>query len=274
MIIDCHMHTPLCGHAVGEPREYVDSAARQGIDLITFTCHIPMDDVGFGNEQIRMHKDQLPAYLDAVGDAAEYGRSHGVEVLCGIEAEYFADEAALGSMDDTLASHPFDFVLGSLHHQVPIYRDRLRASGLDQDPAIIDDYFQTLATGARTGRYNSMSHPDVIRIYGTVTHFIPQQHEDSIRAFLAAARDSDTCIEVNTSGLFKGVYELHPDPLILKWAHEMGVPLTIGSDAHVPERVGGAFDTVLPLLSQIGFRHLHYFKQGQRQKIDLSEQLR
>ena len=44
---DCHMHTPLCGHAYGEPEEYVDQAASIGISLITFTCHIPMDGDGY-----------------------------------------------------------------------------------------------------------------------------------------------------------------------------------------------------------------------------------
>ena len=37
------------------------------------------------------------------------------------------------------------------------------------------------------------------------------------------------------SGLNKGVYEVHPDPIILKWAQEMGCKLTIGSDSHRPE---------------------------------------
>ena len=55
---DCHMHTPLCGHAYGDPVEYVEAAAESGVSLVTFTCHIPMKDDRFAQEGIRMrHSD-------------------------------------------------------------------------------------------------------------------------------------------------------------------------------------------------------------------------
>ena len=36
------MHTPLCGHAEGEPTEYAAQAARVGLTEIGFTEHAPM----------------------------------------------------------------------------------------------------------------------------------------------------------------------------------------------------------------------------------------
>jgi hypothetical protein len=39
-----------------------------------------------------------------------------------------------------------------------------------------------------------------------------------IREFLQAVVDADMCMEINTSGLTKVDFEVHPDPLILNWA--------------------------------------------------------
>ena len=97
MNVDCHMHTTLCGHAIGAPLEYAMAALEKGIDLITITCHIPMAGEAFGQAGIRMRRDQLEGYIALVEDTAEQARAFDVEVLCGIEAEVFPDEAHMES---------------------------------------------------------------------------------------------------------------------------------------------------------------------------------
>ncbi len=269
MLLDCHMHTPLCGHASGAPREYVRAAAAKGIKLITFTCHIPLDDPAFGGPGIRMARSRLAEYVDLIADAAAFGKTLGVEVLRGIEGEIFPDTAVMAEVDAVLAAQPFDFVLGSLHHPLRGYRAWLARNNLTTDRAIVQTYFAHLAEGARSRRFHSMSHPDVIRIYDTVSAFEPADYEPCIRAFLSALVEADVCMEVNTSGLIKGAYKVHPDPLILDWAHEYGVKITLGSDAHRPEQVGQHFDTVVPLLRSKGFTQAHYFRGGVRHAVDL-----
>ncbi len=273
MRVDCHMHTPLCGHAVGEPIEYAMMALERGIDLITVTCHIPMEWEAFGQAGIRMRREQLDQYVGMVKEAAEQAKPLGVEMLCGIEAEVFPDEAHLEPMDEILAAYDWDFVLGSLHSHCRSYLEWLKDHKVKDDATIIDCYFRHLRDGVQSGRYDSMSHPDVIRTYGVVGHFDPSEHEEVIREFLQATVEEDMCIEINTSGLNKGAYEVHPDPLILDWAAELGVKLTIGSDSHHPSSVGQHFDTVLSMLRSKGFTDLHYFRGRQRQRIDLPQGL-
>jgi len=267
MLIDCHMHTPLCGHAIGEPEAYVDVARTQGFDLITFTCHIPMDGDDFGGSGIRMDEDRVEEYIALIDQAAKYGENRGVQVLCGIEAEVFPVKERLLLMDDILSKHHFDFVLGSLHAALPSYQRHLASQSILEDEAIIERYFLDLCEGVASGRYHSMSHPDVVRLYGVVNQFNPSSHETTIRMFLQAASDNDVCIEVNTSGLIKGDYVVHPDPIILNWAADIGVKLTIGSDAHRPESVGQKYNEVLPLLKETGFKELHYFIKGERHAV-------
>ena len=218
-----------------------------------------------------MNVDQLNEYYDKVDHARKAGELLGVEVLCGIEGEVFPVASILEEMKDLIMSQPFDFVLGSLHHQLKAYKHWIIDQQLNTDEAIIRDYFRHLTEAARSGLYHSLSHPDVIRIYGTIDSdsFIPDNFEPEIRALLKACVEEGTCLEVNTSGLSKGVFEVHPDPIIIQWAKEEGVKLTIGSDAHAPDRVGQHFDKVLPLLKTIGFNQLHYFRQGSEQIVPI-----
>lgn len=264
------MHTPLCGHAVGDPVAYVEAAAARGIELITFTCHIPMADNRFSQEGIRMAEEELPRYREMVGEAQRSGESLGVEVLYGIEAEIHPDAAYMKPMENILRSEAFDFVLGSLHPMLPAFREHLDSVGADSDPAKVEEYFRCLAEGARSGRYHSLAHPDVIRVYGTLAGpFIPQDHEGPIKSFLDAVGQSGICLEINTSGLIKGDYVVHPDPVITQWALERDIPFTIGSDSHTPERVGHPFAEVLDAFREIGLERLHYFRKGRRHTLSL-----
>ncbi|MGE9290093.1 MAG: histidinol-phosphatase [Puniceicoccales bacterium] len=270
MKIDNHMHTSLCGHAIGTPREYVEAAQAQGIELITFTCHMPMDpDHLFGGRGIRMSMDQLPQYRELVEDARQYGESIGVKVLCGIEGEIFPLPMAMESMKKAIEDQQFDFVLGSLHHQLGGYRDWLDEMQLLEDGDVIRTYFKGLISGVRSGVYDSIAHPDVIRIYGTVEPFPAEAYQAEIEEFLDVLKEEDHCMEVNTSGLIKGVYEVHPAPVVLDWAAERGIKLTMGSDAHAPGQVGQHFDAVREMLRQKGFKSLYYFENRQRKETPL-----
>lgn len=272
MLADCHMHTPLCGHAFGKPEEFVEAAADRGLSLITITCHTPMgDEKLFRGRGIRMRRDQLPEYRAFVEQARRHGEHFGVEVLYGIEAEIYPDEEKLREMDDILASEPFDFVLGSLHQQLNGYRQRWQDAGATTDADRIRIYFEDLAQGAQTGRYHSLAHPDIVRSYGGIEGaFDPVEHEEVIRAFLAVVQASGVCLEINTSGLHKEQFEIHPHPTLLTWVAEAGIPITLGSDAHNPGRVGDFFEEVTERLRGLGFEEVQVFRGGERQAVGLA----
>jgi histidinol-phosphatase (PHP family) len=218
-----------------------------------------------------MPLERLPEYIQRVGEAAEHGKSLGVEVLLGIEAEGYFDEEPLREMDQTLSSAPFDFVLGSLHHHCPGYTRMFSEEELFDDVSRTERYFEDLIRGVYSNRYDSIAHPDVIRDYGGLNRFPPEDFEPLIRRFLQALLETDTCMEINTSGLIKNSFEVHPHPRILDWAAEMGIPLTLGSDAHNPGQVAQYFPRVLNLLQQKGFEELNFFRKRVRQTIPLKD---
>lgn len=271
---DSHMHTPLCGHAFGEPIEFVEAAAGRGLQRITFTCHMPFDEPSFGGARMRMQEADLPRYLEMVGQARARGEELGVEVLTGVEGEIFPDPAVQEAIGAVLQREPFDFILGSMHHHTAAFHEYLDFKGHSgNDDAIVEAYFQALAAAPATGLFHSLSHPDVIRLYGTIEGpFEPARHEAVIREAIQAAVDHDVCWEINTSGRIKGDFVEHPDPLIRKWALEMGLSFTIGSDAHLPNAVGQHFDEVIAAAQAEGLDALHYFRAGERIRVPLDGQ--
>lgn len=272
MLIDCHMHTPLCRHATGTPREVVAAAVAQGLQTITITCHIPMERQDlFRHDHIRMRQHELPEYRAWVEEVRAEAASHELEVLYGIEAEVYPEEEALRGMDEIIAAEKFDFVLGSLHQQLPGYRQRWAQLGATADRDRIEVYFRDLAAGVRTGRYHSLAHPDIVRSYGGIAgEFVPSEHETVIRDFLAAVKESETCLEINTSGLHKEQFLVHPHPDMLRWVAQMDIPITMGSDAHNPGQIGYGFRETRELLKEMGFASVSYFRKSRREQLPLA----
>ena len=116
MIADYHIHTRLCRHAEGEPREYVERAIALGMTEMGFADHLPF----LGGWQPRhdltddwaMRLDELDDYVALVqGLAREY--EDDVRIILGIEADFIPD-----TLDETAAAleqYPFEYVIGSVH---------------------------------------------------------------------------------------------------------------------------------------------------------------
>jgi histidinol-phosphatase (PHP family) len=253
------MHTPLCRHAVGEPAEYVAAAEAAGVDEICFTCHCPMPD--WFDQAPRMRRSELPEYVAMVRAVQDRGP---VSVRLGIEADYFpGTEEYVRAM---LQEYPFDFVLGSVHILCPDYQRRLQETGATSTAAVVELYFDELAAAARTGLFDSISHPDLVKRRAGMD---PHEHEPVIRRALAAIRDADVCLEINTSGLRKYVFEPYPSAPIIRWAAEEGVRFSFGSDSHAPEDVGHAWEEIRRQLLSLGVPEVHRFEQRRRIPVSL-----
>ncbi len=272
MMISCdlHNHTPLCGHATGSPVEYVQAAAERGLSILGFACHIPMASEAFGGPKIRMSFDQVAEYQQIVREAATFGEELGVEVLCGIEAEYFPEPGELEAMDELLRREKFDYVLGSVHPHLSIYQRWFAENGADTDDKKIRFFWQHMTKAARCGRYDAITHPDVVRCHGTVSQFDPTAYEESTGTFLNALNEYGLCMEINSSGLFKDFKVAHPDPVILRWASQQNVPIVIGSDAHDPHQVAGGFNNLEPIILKHGWHNTVIFRSRQREVIPLN----
>jgi len=260
LLYETHSHTPLCNHAVGDPEAYAAVAAQRGLRGLTVTCHNPMPD-GF-SARVRMRPEEIDEYVALVERAGRQWEGQ-VDVRLGLEADYF--EGYEGWLEQQLAAHPFQYVLGSVHPQIDEFRERYR----DDDPREVQKtYFRLLAQAAETGLFDSLAHPDLIKNV-TSEDWQPEALMDVIGAALDRIAATGIAMELNTSGVNKRIAEMNPFPAMLVAMQQRGIPVVIGADAHEPGRVADGYEAALDLLAACGFQETHIFLERQPRPIPI-----
>jgi histidinol-phosphatase (PHP family) len=250
-LYDSHMHTPLCKHAVGHPREYAQAALDAGLSGVTFTDHIPMPE--WYDAPWRMRRDQLAQYVETVQETqAEFaGR---LEIGLGLEADFHPGTEAY--VEEVLAAHPWDYVIGSVHY--------IGAWGFDNPEFVAEyerrdlgglyrHYYALIEGAARSGLFDAIGHLDLPKKFG--------HHDPGGKAALRVL-DSVAALglslDYNTAGERKPVGEAYPSPALLDAAAARGIPLVLGSDAHAPAEVGYHFSAAAERVLLAGGRLVNY----------------
>ena len=264
ILFESHSHTPLCNHAEGNPTEYAAVALARGLRGLIVTCHNPMPD-GFSHH-VRMREDQFDEYVALVAKTREewLGR---VDVRLGLEADYF--DGCEAYLEKQLASADFHFVLGSVHPQIPEFRAKYWHS---DEVEVQRTYFRLLAQSAETGLFDSLAHPDLIKNV-TSKVWYPDAIMDDIRHALDRIAASGVAMELNTSGVNKTIAEMNPFPDMLKEMCQRNIPVTLGADAHEPDRVADGYGNALQLLLECGFTKVSFFLERKRQDVPIEAAL-
>lgn len=274
MIVDYHMHlrrpagkVEEIDHTVEAAEKFVEKASERGVDEIGFTEHVyyfrqtrELWSVPYDLERC-VH--DLDRYCDAVLEA----KGRGLPVKLGLEVDYLPGRER--ETHDLLAPYPWDFLLGSVH--------RIEGHAIDEEPGLwahfpVEEvwrrYFIALRGAARSGLFDVLSHPDLVKIFGNrpgkedaLLHY-----EETADAIEAAG---NVAVEVSTAGLRKPVGELYPDPDLLEACKTRGIPVTTASDAHVPDDVGRDFDQALELLRGVGYETVTVFDGRQSRQEPL-----
>jgi histidinol-phosphatase (PHP family) len=258
VIVDYHMHlrngNGEIAHETSAVDPFVESAREAGVDEIGFTEHIYYFKQTRSLWTVPYHTERCVYDIEAYVSAVVTARGRGLPVKLGLEVDY-----APGREDETrelLAHYPWDYLLGSLHY--------IGSLGVDDEPRLVDAvgveeawrlYFETLAAAARSGLFDSLSHPDLVKIFGA------RAASFDYEPVVAAIADSGVAVEVSTAGLHKPVHELYPHPEFLAACRALDVPVTLASDAHTPDVVGRDFDRALELLRSAGYDTVTVFEQ-------------
>jgi histidinol-phosphatase (PHP family) len=258
-MIDLHIHTKRCHHAVGEPAEYVAAARAAGITTMAFTDHLPLPPEYDGDWDYAMPPSELADYVADVRDMQRLAAAEGgPEVLLGIEADWMSGrEVALA---EELPAHPWDVVLGSVHFQGdwafddPRLTDEYKRREIDQ---VWRRYFDDLAASARTGLFDVIGHADLVKKFG----FYPDGDlTPYYRTAVDAMAEAGVAFECNASGLRKPVAEIYPSLEFMRIARDAGIAATMGSDAHAPSEVGAGLGQARDALLTSGFTSVLVFR--------------
>ncbi|RJQ54212.1 MAG: histidinol-phosphatase HisJ family protein [Actinobacteria bacterium] len=262
MLADYHIHTSRCGHARGDIAEYLRSAEEIGLAQIGFADHLPL--LHKTDPSLSMSREELSDYVADVRDMAEIGQ---LPVRLGIEADFVPE--TVSETESILASHPFDFVLGSVHFIGEWgFDDPREMAGYEgRDPEdLYEEYFQLVIDAANSGLFDVLAHPDLIKKFDVLPRLDLRPYYEEVAE---AAADNGLAIEVSTAGLRKPVGEIYPSLEFLDVCRKQGVAVMLGSDAHAPEEVGYHFDQAVDLLESVGYTKTSVFEQRQRSALPL-----
>jgi histidinol-phosphatase (PHP family) len=267
MLTDYHLHlrlddldaTAAESFTAANVERYREAASDRGIAELGVSEHVYRFTQAlevWGHPLWREYAhDDLDAYCGFV-------REH-TDLRLGIEADFV--RGSEDRMANLLEGHDFDYVVGSVHF--------LRDYALDMDDysvwgtgrsaeEIWREYFLTLGEAARSGMFDILAHPDLVKIWGP-THPERPLPEGDLRRYYELAMDgiaeSGIAIEVSTAGLRKRAQEIYPAPAFLEMCLEAGAPVALSSDAHRPEDVGADYDQALELLDRLGVGELCVF---------------
>lgn len=256
---DCHMHSSFSGDSSTPMELMVESALEKGLAGICFTEHLD-PDYPQEEEPIDFSLD-IPAYCHKLLKLREHYEGQ-IQIHYGIElglqphlASYF---------QELLQEHSFDFVIGSSHvvHGQDPYYPSFYQRRKEEDCYL--EYFQSILENLDVFQnMDAYGHLDYVVRYGPTRNknYTYQAYEEVLDAILQKLIDLQIGLEVNTGGFGYGLGHPNPSEEILSRYKALGGELlTIGADAHTPERVGDSFPLLAELLKKCGFRYYTVFR--------------
>jgi len=259
MLIDYHMHTRLTD-GVGIPLDYAKIALERGFDEIGCSDHAPL---GNRDTDWTMKLSDLDTYVGWVRDAQQ--KLPLLSIKLGLEVDFIPGREDW--IRELAAMHPWDYFLGSVHYLGDFPVDRSAEDWKNEDvDARWRTYFDTWKQAARSRLFDSLSHPDLPKKF----NFRPKTDFTSVyEDALHAVAESDVAIEVSTAGLRKPCKEIYPNEVFLKIARRLNIPITLGSDAHVPQDVGQDFGKAAALARSCGYDRTCRFTLRHRDLVKL-----
>lgn len=271
MLTDYHVHlrpdepgTTADKYFVAANAErYREAAAERGIAELGVSEHVYRFTQALEVWQHPFWQGQAREDLDGY---CQFVREQ-TDLKLGIEADFIP--GAEDRMANLLDAREWDYVVGSVHfvrdHAVDMQGDwDVWTTSFDSPEKVWRRYFETLGECARSGLYDILAHPDLVKVWGRDR---PRPDGDLRRYYELALEgivESGIAVEVSTAGLRKPVGERYPAAAFLELLLEAGCPIALSSDAHLPEHVGFDYEQTVEWLAGFGVTELAVFERRQR----------
>jgi histidinol-phosphatase (PHP family) len=212
--------------------------------------------------------DDLDAYCEFV---------RGTPLRLGIECDYVPGaEDRIAAM---LNARDFDYVVGSVHFigegdGAVDHEDFDAWEGSGDADEIWRRYFEAVAAAARSGLFDILAHPDLVKVWGRSRPLPERDPRAFYEPAVEAVAESGIAVEVSTAGLRKPVGELYPSRGFAEMCAGAGASFALSSDAHLPEQVGFEYDRAVRFLDDLGIEEICVFEQRRRSLAPLGAPVR
>jgi histidinol-phosphatase (PHP family) len=213
-----------------------------------------------------MKPDQFDDYVALIAATRENFAGR-LDVRLGLESDFYPGVEPW--LEKLHARVPLSHVLGSIHYQVGDYRKLFYTGEVFSYQQL---YYDHLARSAESGLFDTLAHPDLIKNESPADWDFEKIRPDIERSLDRIAA-TGVAMELNTSGIQKALPEMNPSPAQLRLMQERGIPVVIGADAHIPERVGDGYIPALQLLREVGYTEISHFIDRKRHSVPISAAL-
>ena len=257
-MVDYHMHTNF-SDGKDTYLNYLEVARKKDLAEIGFTDHITLAPVDRCVKEV-----DFPVLRENLKNLCN-NFSEDVQVRFGLEMDYFPEKEE--EIRQTISFFPVDYVIGSVHFIEGWNFDSDRSLyGKWSNNELYRKYFELVQQSAKSGLFDIIGHFDLIKKF----QCWPETDQTSLfEETLKIMKEANVVIELNTSGMDRPCNEFFPSREILSLACKLGVPVTLGSDAHEPNQVARHFDLAVSFLKEVGYTKITRFRNRQRGEIEI-----
>jgi len=269
LLTDYHLHlrtderenTPERFFTPANVERYREAAEARGIAELGVAEHIYRFTAAL---EIWQHPFWREFTHDDIDDYCGFVREE-TDLKLGIEMDFIPGRE--DRIANVLEAREWDYVVGSVHflrdHSIDTEDYSIWGAG-ESAEKIWRRYFETVAESARSGLYDIIGHPDLVKVWGKVAPRpdgdLRRYYEPAVEAFL----DADVAVELSTAGWRKPVAEQYPAVPFLEMLVDAGCPIALSSDAHQPDQVGFEYERAVELLESVGVREIAVFEGRER----------
>lgn len=266
MYYDYHTHSSFSDDSDTPLSDMLDQAVKCGIKEIAVTDHF---DPGYPDPEFpfELAFDDYHRTLEAY--APEYMK-RGLRIAKGIEIGIQHDQ--LDRCREAASSYDYDYIIGSFHCALgePLYEGHF-FDGKTPKQAFCD-YFEYMYDNLKVYKdYCNIGHMNLVARYShAMADFM--DYGDIVEAILKMIIADGKGIELNTSSFRYKMSCTCPSEEILRMYRELGGEIiTIGSDAHTPDKLTDHFDYAIEYLQSLGFKYLASFTKRRPSFVPLEK---
>lgn len=261
-LVDYHTHSKYSFDGEEDIRKMCETAIKRGLSELAITDHMDI----YTDKPYDYILDCKNLYKELWQVKEEYaGR---LKVIVG--AEYGQPQANREAALKFIEDYPLDFIIGSVHN---LWDDK-DAYDYDYNETdyhiVYDGYVEWLYTLATEYAYDVLGHVNYPSryVYSQTGVMVDMaQYAEQYRNIFKKVIEAGKGIELNLSGIARGLDETMPDMYLLKMYKELGGEIiTIGSDAHVLEHIGVVSKTGCEMLKEAGFKYFTVY-EGRKPKF-------
>jgi histidinol-phosphatase (PHP family) len=257
MHFDAHVHSAVSPDSEMDASTAIETLRRMNLGVV-FTEHCDFVSQTEGKDMTATDAPRIPK--DFIVDFERYEKKYrplrSDTVLMGLE---FTLSAAFLPLNTQTADGDYDFIVGAVHtvDGLDLYHD---AKELEPKELIRRYLTYSKEMVELCGFFDSFAHIDYICRYNprTVAYFKYLEFPEEFDALFKALAEKGNAMEINTARFGKYNDEVQLYCLYHNFSRLGGRYVTIGSDAHKPERLGRHYKRALNMARETALTPVYY----------------